>query len=350
MKPELYEKRKGEPAFERPRRLRKLEGLRTLVQETRLSPSDFIYPIFVDRRIGKRDPIEAMPGIFHFSLSDLKEEITEVAKLNIPAVLLFGLPSQKDAYGSEAYATDGVVQEAVRIVKKANPGLVVVTDVCLCQYTDHGHCGIAHGGKIANDETLEVLSKIAVSHAEAGADLVGPSAMMDGQVAAIRSALDEHGLKETGIISYSSKFASSLYWPFREAAESSPLWGDRRTYQVDYPNRREAMREIESDIREGADIVMVKPALSYLDVIHEARSKFNHPLAAYSVSGEYSMIKAAAEKGWIDEKMVVLEVLTAIKRAGADMIITYFAKDASKWVQARDENGTFSQRSPSQPI
>ena len=333
MKLELYEKTKKELEFDRPRRLRKLEGLRTLVRETRLSPSDFIYPIFVDRRIEKREPIEAMPGIFHHALADLEEEVTEVAALNIPAVLLFGLPSHKDEYASEAYASDGVVQEATRIIKKANPEVVVATDVCLCQYTNHGHCGVVHGGRIANDETLGILSKIAVSHAEAGADLIGPSAMMDGQVTAIRHSLDEQGFNEIGIMAYSSKFASSFYSPFREAAESSPLWGNRRTYQMDYPNRREAMREIESDIRQGADIVMVKPAISYLDVIHEARSKFNHPLAAYNVSGEYSMIKATAQRGWIDEKMVTLEVLTAIKRAGADLIISYFAKDASKWLK-----------------
>jgi len=333
MKPELHQAARTGGSFERPRRLRRLQGLRTLIRETRLSPSDFIYPIFVDKRIEKREPIAAMPGVFHFSLSDLKDEVAEVSALKIPAVLLFGLPSRKDEYGSEAYAVDGIVQEAVRAIKKTNPALVVVTDVCLCQYTEHGHCGVAHGGAIANDETLEVLGKIAVSQAEAGADLVGPSAMMDGQVTVIRSALDERGLKETGIISYASKFASSFYGPFREAAESAPLWGDRRTYQMDYPNRREAMREIESDIRQGADIVMVKPALSYLDVIHEARSRFNYPLAAYNVSGEYSMIKAAAQKGWIDEKMAAMEVLTAIKRAGADFIITYFAKDAAKWLQ-----------------
>jgi porphobilinogen synthase len=291
-----------------------------------------IYPIFVDRRITKRERVESMPGIYRLSLADLESEISAVTTLKIPAILVFGLPRHKDAMGSEAYESDGIVQQTVRAVKKIAPQLVVATDVCLCQYTDHGHCGIVHGGTVANDETLEILSRVAVSHAEAGADIVGPSAMMDGQVNAIRGALDERGFKDTSIMSYSAKYASAFYGPFREAAESSPLWGDRRSYQMDPPNRREAMREIAIDVKEGADIVMVKPALSYLDVISQARAEFQVPLAAYNVSGEYAMIMAAGQKGWLDYKFVALEVLTAIKRAGANIIITYFAKEAAKWL------------------
>ena len=274
-----------------------------------------------------------MPGIHRHPLSRLKDEIDEVVDLKIPAVLLFGLPKRKDALGSEAYASDGVVQQAVREVKKVAPQLTVATDVCLCQYTDHGHCGVIRDGRVENDESASLLSRIAVSHAEAGADIVGPSAMMDGQVGAIRRALDERDLGETLVMAYSAKFASSFYGPFREAAESTPLWGDRRSYQMDTPNLREAMREIELDVEEGADIVMVKPALSYLDLIREARARFSLPLAAYNVSGEYSMIKAAGQKGWLDERRVALEVLTAIKRAGASVIITYFAKEAAKWLR-----------------
>jgi porphobilinogen synthase len=292
-----------------------------------------MYPIFVDRRITGREEIESMPGIYRLSMSDLKNEIAEVTALKIPAVLVFGLPEHKDSLGSEAYARDGIVQQVVRAIKKMAPQLVVATDVCLCQYTDHGHCGIVSGGSVMNHETLKLLSRIAVSQAEAGADLVGPSAMMDGQVGAIRAALDEQGLYDTSIMSYSAKYASAFYGPFREAAESSPLWGDRRSYQMDSPNRREAMREIAADIKEGADIVMVKPALSYLDVIREARAQFHAPLAAYNVSGEYAMIKAAGQKGWLDERSIVLEVLTSIKRAGANIVITYFAKEAAKWLK-----------------
>ena len=333
MTSELYEVSEKTQLTNRLRRLREQESLRTLMRETRLSSSDFMYPIFVDQRLSTREEIPSMPGIYRFSMSELNKEIAEVAGLKIPAVLLFGLPRHKDSSGSEAYATDGIVQQAVRAVKKSAPQLVVATDVCLCQYTDHGHCGVIHDGRVENDETLELLSRIAVSHAEAGADIVGPSAMMDGQVQAIRLALDSRGFQETAIMAYSAKFASAFYGPFREAAESSPLWGDRRSYQMDPPNRREAMREIEMDIREGADIVMVKPALSYLDVIRDARNRFRHPLAAYNVSGEFAMIKAAGQKGWLDDKRVALEILTAIKRAGANIIITYFAKDAAKWLQ-----------------
>ncbi|HXZ91027.1 MAG TPA: porphobilinogen synthase [Candidatus Dormibacteraeota bacterium] len=336
MKSGLFEVPEKVLLRQRLRRLRNHESLRLLFRETRLSSSDFVYPIFVDQRLSEPEEITSMPGIFRLPLSRLKDEIGEVVDLKITAVLLFGLPKRKDPLGSEAYAADGVVQQAVREVKKVAPHLTVATDVCLCQYTDHGHCGVIRGGKVENDETTGLLSRIAVSHAEAGADMVGPSAMMDGQVGAIRRALDERGFDETSIMSYSAKFASSFYGPFREAAESAPQWGDRRSYQMDPPNRREAMREIEMDIGEGADVVMVKPALSYLDLIRDARARFSLPLAAYNVSGEYSMIRAAGQRGWLDEKRIVLEVLTAIKRAGADVIITYFAKDAAGWL--REDN------------
>jgi porphobilinogen synthase len=296
-----------------------------------------MYPIFVDQRLSAVEEIASMPGIYRHALSGLSREISEVEELNIPAVLLFGLPKRKDAMGSEAYAADGIVQQAVRAVKKAAPQLTVATDVCLCQYTDHGHCGVIRDGSVDNDQSLDLLARTAVSHAEAGADIVAPSAMMDGQVGAIRRALDERGFDETLVMAYSAKFASGFYGPFREAAESSPLWGDRRSYQMDPPNRREAIREIELDVREGADIVMVKPALSYLDIIREARTRFPLPLAAYNVSGEYSMVKAAGQKGWLDERRVALEVLTSIKRAGANIIITYFAKDAAGWLKEANQ-------------
>jgi len=336
MTSELYEISEKRRLTNRLRRLRKHEALRTLMRETRLSSSDFMYPIFVDQRLSVSEEIPSMPGICRLSVSELNKEIAEVASLKIPAVLLFGLPKHKDNSGSAAYAADGIVQQAVRAIKKSAPQLVIATDVCLCQYTDHGHCGVIRDGRVENDDTLELLSRVAVSHAEAGADIVGPSAMMDGQVQSIRLALDSRGFQETAIMAYSAKFASAFYGPFREAAESSPLWGDRRGYQMDSPNRREALREIEMDIREGADIVMVKPALSYLDVIRDARNRFRHPLAAYNVSGEYSMIKAAGQKGWLDDKRVAIETLTAIKRAGANIIITYFAKDAAKWLREAD--------------
>jgi len=333
MKSELHELTAKPTMALRPRRLRRTDALRVLVRETRLSASVFVYPIFVDQRITKPEKVPSMPGIFRLSLSSLAGEVSEIEALNIPSVMVFGLPNRKDAFGSEAYADDGVVQQAVRVIKKAAPQLVIATDVCLCEYTDHGHCGVVRGGAVANDETLKLLARTAVSHAKAGADLVCPSAMMDGQVRAIRTALDEQGFVDTAIMAYSAKHASSFYGPFREAAESAPLFGDRRSYQMDPPNRREALREIALDISEGADIVMVKPALSYLDVIAEARKRIPVPLAAYSVSGEYAMIKAAGEKGWLNEKSVALEVLTAIKRAGADIIITYFAKEAARWLQ-----------------
>ena len=333
MKSELLESTEQFHAVERPRRLRRLQSLRRLIQETRLSVFDFMYPIFVDRRVTKRQEIESMPGIYRLPLSDVEDEVAEVSGLKIPAVLVFGLPAHKDATGSESHSSDGVVQQAIRTIKTASPELVVASDVCLCQYTDHGHCGVIRGGTVANDETLRILARVAVSHAEAGADMVGPSGMMDGQVKAIRAALDGRGFTDTAIMSYSAKYSSSFYGPFREAAESSPLWGDRRSYQMDPPNRIEAMREIALDVKEGADIAMVKPALCYLDVIREARGKFDVPIGAYNVSGEYAMIKAAGQKGWLDEKRVALETLTAIKRAGASFVITYFAKEAAKWLQ-----------------
>jgi len=330
---ELYERTVKHVAGVRPRRLRRLQALRTLVRETRLSVSDLIYPIFVDQRITKPEAIESMPGISRLSLSDIEHEISEVKDARIPAVIVFGLPDHKDSLGSEAYAEDGIVQQTVRSIKKTAPDVVVATDVCLCQYTDHGHCGVVRAGAIANDETLRLLSRIAVTHAEAGADIVGPSAMMDNQVSTIREALDERGFNDTIIMSYAAKFASSFYGPFREAVESTPAWGDRRTYQMDFPNKKEAMREIAIDIEQGADIVMVKPALSYLDLIREASSRFDAPLAAYNVSGEYAMIQAAGQKGWLDTRSIALEVLTAIKRAGANIIITYFAKDVARWLK-----------------
>ena len=327
---ELYESATRVSLTKRTRRLRKSPLLRTLVQETRLSVSDFMYPIFIDQRITRPQPITSMPGISRLSLSDLRNEIPDVVDAGIPAILIFGLPKAKDALASEAYAPDGIVQRAVRTIKKIAPDLVVATDVCLCEYMDHGHCGVVKGGRVDNDESLQLLAKVAVSHAEAGADVVGPSAMMDGQVKAIRSALDAAGYDETVIMAYSAKYASSFYGPFREAAESAPAWGDRRAYQMDFPNRREALREIALDIEEGADIVMVKPALSYLDIIRDARDRFDLPLAAYNVSGEYSMIKAAGEKGWLKADSIALEVLTAVKRAGASIIITYFAKEVAQ--------------------
>jgi len=332
MKSELYSIEKL-PLRRRLRRLRNSESLRQLLRETRLSSSDLMYPIFVDHRLSEVEEIASMPGIYRHPLSGLRAEIDALVDLKIPAVLLFGLPKRKDPLGSQAYAFDGVVQQAVREVKKIAPQLTVATDVCLCQYTDHGHCGVVRNGRIENDESVDLLTRIAVSHAEAGADVVGPSAMMDGQVGAMRRALDARGLTDTLVMSYSAKFASGFYGPFREAAESTPVWGDRRTYQMDPPNLREAMQEIQTDIDEGADLVMVKPALSYLDVIREAHVRFSLPLAAYNVSGEYSMIKAAAQRGWLDEKRITLETLTAIKRAGANVIITYFAKDVAKWLK-----------------
>ena len=314
------------------RRLRDRHQLRTLTRETRLSASQFIYPLFVTHGHGRREPIEPMPGCYHLSLDLLAEEVGEAHELGIPGVLLFGLPAEKDAVGSEAYDPEGIIQEAVRVIKRDVPDMLVITDVCLCEYTDHGHCGIVENGHVDNDASLELLARAALSHVQAGADLVAPSAMMDGQVRAIRDSLNDHGHTEVPIMGYAAKYASAFYGPFRVAADSTPQFGDRRSYQMDPANRRMAMREIESDIAEGADIVMVKPALAYLDVIKEARDRFDHPLAAYNVSGEYSMVKAAGSQGWIDEKMVTLELLTAIRRAGADMILSYHAKEVARWL------------------
>jgi len=316
----------------RPRRLRRLDNLRRLVRETRLSAGDLIYPLFVVHGQGIREEIESMPGSYHWSLDLLPAEAQDVAGLSIPGVILFGIPAVKDPIGSENFDDHGIVQEAIRTIKKAVPELVVITDVCMCQYTDHGHCGIVEDGRVLNDETLEVLARVAASHAAAGADVVAPSGMMDGQVAAIRSALDVAGFSQVAILSYAAKYASAFYGPFREAAESAPQFGDRQGYQMDPANAREALREVALDIEEGADMVMVKPALAYLDIIRQVREDFDHPLAAFSVSGEYAMVKAAAQRGWIDERRVTLELLTAIKRAGADMILTYFAKDAARWL------------------
>jgi porphobilinogen synthase len=316
----------------RPRRLRRLDNLRRLARETRLSVDDLIYPLFVVHGQSIREEIDSMPGTYHWSLDLLPAEAQEIAGLGIPGVILFGIPAVKDAIGSENFDERGIVQEAIRTIKKTVPELVVMTDVCMCQYTDHGHCGIVEDGRVLNDETLEVLARVAVSHAAAGADVVAPSGMMDGQVAAIRSVLDAAGFTEVAILSYAAKHASAFYGPFREAAESTPQFGDRQGYQMDPANAREALREVALDIEEGADIVMVKPALAYLDIIRQVRDAFDHPLAAFSVSGEYAMVKAAAQRGWIDERRVTLELLTAIKRAGADMILTYFAKDFARWL------------------
>jgi porphobilinogen synthase len=313
----------------RPRRLRRSATIRRLVRETVLTPADFIYPMFVAPGKAVRQEVAAMPGVFLLSVDLLVEEVKSVWDAGVPAVLIFGLPQKKDETGSEAASPRGAVQQAVRALKKALPELLVITDVCLCGYTSHGHCGIVHKGEIDNDTTLEVLAQVALSHAEAGADMVAPSDMMDGRVGAIREALDDRGFEMVGILSYAVKYASAFYGPFREAAESAPKSGDRRGYQMDPANTREAMREATLDVEEGADILMVKPALPYLDIISQLAGEFDLPIAAYQVSGEYSMIKAAAAKGWLDEQAVMLESLTAIKRAGADMILTYFAKEAA---------------------
>jgi porphobilinogen synthase len=343
------------------RRLRKNENLSKLFSEAKLSISEFVMPYFVIEGKNVKQEINSMPGIFRYSIDQLLKEVEEIYKLGILSVLLFGVPDRKDEIGSYAYSKDGIVQKAIKAIKKEIPDIVVITDVCLCSYTTHGHCGIlkkrprsiVNSPKpmdnsqrekncglwpvdyrpIDNDATLEVLAKIALSHAEAGADIVAPSAMMDGQVQAIRKILDKNGFKDVAIMSYSAKYASSFYGPFREAADSSPKFGNRKSYQMNYCNIKEALREIETDINEGADIVMVKPALSYLDVIRAIKEKFNVPLAAYNVSGEYSMVKAAVQKNWLDEKSVALEILTSIKRAGADIIITYWAKDVARWVR-----------------
>ncbi|HUX87950.1 MAG TPA: porphobilinogen synthase [Chloroflexota bacterium] len=318
---------------QRPRRLRDRAPLRRMVRETTLAVDDFIYPLFACPGRDVREEIPSMPGVFHLSVDQIAEEAAAAFADGIPAVLLFGLPSQKDEVGSEAYADDGIIQQATRAIKAATPELMVVTDLCLCEYTSHGHCGVIHHGTVDNDATLPLLARTAVSQAAAGADLIAPSDMMDGRVGAIRQALDEHGYVETPIMAYSAKYASAFYGPFREAADSAPQFGDRRGYQMDPANAREALHEIALDIAEGADIVMVKPALLYLDVIRQARDHFSQPIAAYNVSGEYSMIKAAARNGWLNERQAALEALTAIKRAGADIVISYFARDAARWLR-----------------
>jgi porphobilinogen synthase len=316
--------------FQRPRRLRKNDTIRRMVRETVLSPSDFIYPLFVTYGKNVRKAIKSMPGCFQESVDMVVKHAKEVFSLGIPAGILFGIPEHKDETGSGAYDPRGEVQRAITAIKNRVPDLYVITDVCMCEYTSHGHCGVIEGGDVKNDATLELLAREALSHAKAGADMVAPSDMMDGRVAVIRETLDEEGFTETPIMSYAAKYASAFYGPFREAAESTPQFGDRRSYQMDPANRREAMKEVALDIEEGADIVMVKPAMTYLDIISDVRQQCDLPVAAYNVSGEYSVIKAAAKMGWIDEERAMMEVLTSIKRAGADLILTYFAKEAAR--------------------
>jgi porphobilinogen synthase len=314
----------------RPRRFRRTENLRRMVRETTLTVDQLVYPLFVLPGKGIKNPIQSMPDVYQFSVDRLMDEVATVVRLKLPAVLLFGLPQKKDAEGSEAHSDHGAVQKATRAIKEAYPDLVVITDVCLCEYTSHGHCGLLQGQEVDNDPTLEILAKVALSHARSGADIVAPSDMMDGRVRAIRHALDENGYAQVGILSYAAKYCSGFYGPFREAADSAPKFGDRRAYQMDMANADEALREIAMDLEEGADMVMVKPALSYLDIIRRVKDRFDWPVAAYNVSGEYSMIKAAAAQGWLDEKRVMMEVLFSIRRAGADLILTYFAKEAAK--------------------
>ena len=317
----------------RPRRLRRTEAIRSLARETRLSTHGFIYPMFVCPGQGVRNPIGSMPGVAQQSVDKFLEECREVEQLGIPGIILFGIPDKKDARGSEAYAADGVVQRAIEAVRGAKLNLLVMTDVCLCEYTDHGHCGIVENGEVKNDPTLELLAAESLSHARAGADMIAPSDMMDGRVGAIRAALDSAGFEDIAIMSYAAKYCSGFYGPFREAAESAPQFGDRRGYQMDPSNAREAIREVELDLAEGADMIMVKPALAYLDIIHRVRETFGVPVGAYNVSGEFAMVKAAAANGWIDEKRIVLEILTGIQRAGASIVLTYHAKDVARWLK-----------------
>ena len=319
--------------IKRGRRLRLNENMRSLVRETSISPSDFIFPIFVVEGEGIKKEISSLPGIYHYSVDRLDELVDEVVKCKVKGIMVFGVPEHKDCCGSEAFAENGIVQRAVRRIKEINKDLLVITDVCMCEYTDHGHCGILDGEYVDNDKTLEYINKIALSHAKAGADMIAPSDMMDGRVGTIRNILDENGFINVPIMSYSAKYCSAYYGPFRAAANSAPSFGDRKTYQMDPSNRLEAIREVEEDIEEGADIVMVKPALAYLDIIRDVRNNCNLPLAAYNVSGEYAMIKAAAKMGLIDEERTILETLISIKRAGADIIITYHALEASRMLQ-----------------
>ena len=312
----------------RPRRLRKTDAIRSLVRETRLAPENFVLPLFVCPGSGVRREISSMPGVYNLSIDETQKEVAAAYELGVRSIILFGLPETKDEVGSGAYAEDGIVQRAIRAIRQSTPDMIIMADTCLCEYTSHGHCGVVRGREVINDESLELLARTAVSQAAAGADLVAPSAMMDGQVAAIREALDGQGFENTSIMSYAVKYASGFYGPFREAAQSTPEFGDRRAYQMDPPNAREAMREAEIDYSEGADILLVKPATVYLDVLKMVRDRFDVPLAAYHVSGEYALIKAAAQKGWIDEERVMMETLTSIKRAGADIILTYYAREA----------------------
>lgn len=318
--------------FRRNRRLRNSETLRSMVRETVLQKEDFIYPVFVLEGEDVKNPIPSMPGIYQFSLDRLADEVDEVVTLGIPSIILFGLPNKKDAVGSEAYAAEGIVQRATRFIKERHPGLVVIADTCLCQYTDHGHCGVIQDGVIQNDSSLKLLVHTAVSQAQAGADIIAPSNMMDGFVAAIRHGLDEAGFMHIPIMSYAVKYSSAYYGPFREAAHSAPQYGDRKTYQMDPANRLEAIREAEADVLEDADFLIVKPALSYLDIVRDVKNNFTLPVVAYNVSGEYAMVKAAAQNGWVNEKEIILESLISMKRAGADIIMTYHAKEAARWL------------------
>ena len=318
----------------RPRRLRASHNIRRLIRETKISVDDLIYPIFLKAGKNIKHEIPSMPGNYHFSVDRLEGEIKEIVSLNIPAILLFGIPLKKDEEGTGAYAEDGIVQQGIKKIKKLAPELLIITDVCLCEYTSHGHCGRVEGGRILNDPSLELIGKAALSHVRAGAHMVAPSDMMDGRVGFIRSLLDKEGYSHIPIMSYAAKYGSAFYGPFRDAADSAPQFGNRKTYQMDPANKREALKEVRLDMEEGADIIMVKPALPYLDIIFQVREKLDVPVAAYNVSGEFSMVKAAAKMGWIDEKKAVIEMLTSIKRAGADIIITYFAKDVARWLKA----------------
>jgi porphobilinogen synthase len=318
----------------RPRRLRRNPALRALVRETRLTPDNFVLPLFACPGNGVRREISSMPGVFNLSVDEIVKEAAAAYDIGVRSIILFGLPESKDELASGAYAEDGIVQRAIREVRRSSPELIIIADTCLCEYTSHGHCGVVRGGDVLNDESLELIARTAASQAEAGADIIAPSAMMDGQVAAIREALDESGFENTAIMSYAVKYASGFYGPFREAAQSTPEFGDRHAYQMDPPNAREAMREAELDYSEGADILMVKPATVYLDILKMVRDRFDLPLAAYHVSGEYALIKAAAQKGWIDEERVMMETLTSIKRAGADIILTYYAREAIRALNA----------------
>lgn len=315
------------------RRLRNTDVIRNMVRETIVSKNDLVYPVFVKEGENEKIPVDSMPGIYQYSIDRFEEELERIKEAGVPSILIFGIPDHKDECGSQAYDENGITQRAIRRIKELAPDLVVIADVCLCEYTSHGHCGLVENGKILNDETLPLLAKMAVSLARAGADMIAPSDMMDGHIAVLRKSLDDNGFKDTIIMGYSAKFASGYYSPFRDAAHSAPSFGDRRTYQMDPANGREALRECEADIEEGADIIMVKPGLAYLDILRQARDSFRYPIAVYNVSGEYSMVKAAAQNGWIDEKRIVMENMTAMKRAGADIIITYHALDVAKWLE-----------------